>query len=128
MTWYFYREFTKLNDFTGQTVLGGLHTHVLVLGTLFFLLVLLFEKHFKLIIQTKTYKMFLIVYNIGLISLVIMMGVRGVFEVLSTNLPNAGDITISWLAGINHMIMAAGIVKFFMILIKQIDNIEKENQ
>lgn len=57
-----------------------------------------------------------------------MMGVRGVFEVLSTNLPNAGDITISWLAGINHMIMAAGIVKFFMILIKQIDNIKKENQ
>ncbi len=28
----FYREFTKLNDYTGETVLNGLHTHVLVLG------------------------------------------------------------------------------------------------
>ena len=32
----FYREFTKMNGFTGNTVLGGLHTHVLVLGAFFF--------------------------------------------------------------------------------------------
>lgn len=32
----FYREFTKINDFTGKTVLGGLHTHVLVSGVFSF--------------------------------------------------------------------------------------------
>ena len=34
----FYREFTKLFDFTGKTTLGVIHGHLLVLGTFFFLL------------------------------------------------------------------------------------------
>lgn len=33
----FYREFTKWNGFTGKTTLGVVHTHLLVLGMLFFL-------------------------------------------------------------------------------------------
>ena len=33
----FYREFTKFNDYSGKTVLGLLHVHLLVLGTLMFL-------------------------------------------------------------------------------------------
>lgn len=33
----FYREFTKLFDFTGKTTLGVIHGHLLVLGTFFFL-------------------------------------------------------------------------------------------
>ena len=32
----FYREFTKLFDFTGKTTLGVIHGHLLVLGTFFF--------------------------------------------------------------------------------------------
>lgn len=44
----FYREYTKINGFTEHTVLSGLHTHVLVLGTFFFLILLLLEKFFAL--------------------------------------------------------------------------------
>lgn len=34
----FYREFTKINGFTGKTVLSGVHPHILVLGAIFFLM------------------------------------------------------------------------------------------
>ena len=33
----FYRELTRMSDFTGETVLKGVHTHILVLGFVFFL-------------------------------------------------------------------------------------------
>lgn len=44
----FYLEFTKMNEFTGVTQLSVLHTHLLVLGMFFFLIVLLLEKVFHL--------------------------------------------------------------------------------
>ena len=34
----FYREFTKFNDFSGQTRLSVLHTHYFMLGMFFFLI------------------------------------------------------------------------------------------
>ena len=36
----YWREFTKLNEFTGETMLSTAHTHALALGTLVFLAVL----------------------------------------------------------------------------------------
>ena len=42
----FYREFTKLNAFTGKTTLSVVHTHYFLLGMVVFLLLLLLEKHF----------------------------------------------------------------------------------
>ena len=44
----FSREFTKLNNFSGYTVLKSVHTHTLVLGFLFFIIVLLLEKNFTI--------------------------------------------------------------------------------
>ena len=40
----FFREFTKLNDFTGITTLSATHTHALVLGFIFFLVIVILEK------------------------------------------------------------------------------------
>ncbi len=40
----FYREFTKLNGFTGKTTLAVVHTHYFLLGMVFFLLLLLLER------------------------------------------------------------------------------------
>lgn len=42
----FYREFTKLNGFTGKTTLSVVHTHYFLLGMVVFLLLLLSEKVF----------------------------------------------------------------------------------
>ena len=44
----FYREFTKFQDFSGQTTLSVLHTHYFLLGMVVFLLLLLLEKSFPL--------------------------------------------------------------------------------
>lgn len=119
----FYREFTKIFDFTGKTMLGGLHTHALTLGTVFLLIVLILERLFHLT-ESKKFKLFFLVYNIGLISLLTFMTVRGVLEVVGTNVPRGWDITISWLAGVSHMAMAAGFVRFFLLLIKKVSKAE----
>ena len=40
----FYREFTKWNGYTEPTTLGVLHVHLLVMGTLLFLITAHFRK------------------------------------------------------------------------------------
>ncbi len=44
----FYREYTNILNFTGDTVLSVLHTHTLILGMFFFLIVSLFEQTLKI--------------------------------------------------------------------------------
>ncbi len=90
----FYREFTKINGFTEQTVLGGLHTHILVSGVFFFLIVLLLEKSFELT-KDKKFNKFFITYNIGLLLSVIMMAIRGCVEVLNLEISTMVDSSIS---------------------------------
>ena len=120
----FYREFTKMNDFTGKTVLSGLHPHVLVLGAFFFLIVLLLEKSFELT-KNKNFNKFFIIYNIGLLLTVIMMAVRGCIEVLNLEISTMIDSSISGVAGLGHIIITIGFILFFLILnnrIKDADN------
>lgn len=121
----FYREFTKINDFTGRTVLGGLHTHVLVLGTFFLLILLLLEKLFELT-KNKRFNTFFITYNIGLLLTVIMMAVRGIVEVLNLELSAMVNSSISGMAGIGHIIMAIAYILFFLILLNRIDDADSK--
>ncbi|MFB7758388.1 DUF2871 family protein, partial [Streptomyces sp. NPDC056121] len=44
----FYREFTKAEDFDGETQLALMHTHLLALGMIVFLVVLVLDKVFQL--------------------------------------------------------------------------------
>ena len=60
----FYRKFTKLNCFTDFTTLSVVHTHYLMLGMVFFLLLVLVEKNLHFV-ATKVSKYFLF-YYIGL--------------------------------------------------------------
>lgn len=43
----YFREMTKFNDFESWTQLSVIHTHTLILGMFFFLIVLLLEKKFQ---------------------------------------------------------------------------------
>lgn len=121
----FYREFTKLNSFTGKTVLSGLHTHVLVSGVFFLLILLLLEKTFALS-NHKRFNLFMITYNVGLLLSVVMMAIRGCIEVLDTKISTMVDASISGMAGISHIIMTIGYVLFFIILMNRINEVEKE--
>ena len=116
----FYREFTKLNGFDGVTALGKVHTHLFILGMMMFLIVALFCAHFKELTELKTYKAFLCVYNIGVSLTAVMMTVRGVTEVLGTELSKGANGAISGIAGIGHIIAAAGIVLLIVALKKSV--------
>ncbi|MBM6820997.1 DUF2871 family protein, partial [Clostridium saudiense] len=78
----FFREFTKLNDFSGATTLNVAHTHTLVLGFIFFLVIVILEKVFT-ISNIKYFNIWLITYNIGLLSLISTLVARGILEILN---------------------------------------------
>lgn len=100
----FYREFTKLNGFTGFTTLSVVHTHYLMLGMVFFLMLVLLENNFHFI-GNKVRK-YLVFYHIGLNLTVVMLVVRGVVQVLSLDVSGL----ISGIAGIGHLILGISMV------------------
>lgn len=105
----FYREFTKYNGYTGVTALGKVHTHLFILGMLMFLVVALYKTHMDLE-KSKAFRGFLWVYNIGLPLTTVMLLVRGVTQVLGTDLSSAADASIAGIAGIGHILTGIGIL------------------
>ena len=112
----FYREFTKMNGFEGVTALGKVHTHLLMLGLIVFLITALFCAHFKSLPERKTFKVFMVVYNIGVSCTAIMMVVRGLTEVLNIELTRVANAAISGFSGIAHIITAVGIILLIVSL------------
>ncbi|MDV4149470.1 DUF2871 domain-containing protein [Clostridium sp. AL.422] len=110
----FYREFTKINEFEGQTVLAGVHTHTLTLGFMFFILVLLLEKNFS-ISNGKGFKGWCILYNISLIYLLVTLTIRGVLQVLGNDFTG-----FSHIAGLGHVILSVSLVWFVVLVNKAI--------
>ena len=66
----------------------------------------------------KPFKRFYIVYNIGLICTCTMMIVRGVLQVLGTELDKTMNAMISGVAGLAHITTAVGIILFLLALKK----------
>lgn len=113
----FYREFTKIIGFTGRTTLSFVHTHLFMLGMMFFLLVLILDYQFGLS-NRKEYKRFFIVYNVGLITAVTMLVVRGVAQAQMLVLSRGMDAAISGIAGLGHILLGVGMV-FFLLMLKK---------
>ncbi len=114
----FYREFTKFNGFTGKTVLAVVHTHYLVLGMLFFLLLLILEKNFAFTSE-KTEKR-IIVYNAGLNVTAVVFLVKGILETLEADLSSAASGMISGAAGIGHILLGVTLVLIILDVRKSI--------
>lgn len=110
----FFREFTKLNDFSGATTLNVAHTHTLVLGFIFFLVIVILEKVFT-ISNIKYFNIWLIIYNIGLLSLISTLVARGVLEILNKDFAGLPHI-----AGTSHAILGLSLIWFMIILKKSI--------
>ena len=113
----FYREFTKIYDFTGKTTLAFTHVHLFALGTLVLLLVAVFSVITD-VEKQKAFKTFLVVYNIGLPFVVLMFYVRGIAQVLELELSKGASAAISGVAGISHILLTVGIVFLFIALQK----------
>lgn len=104
----FYREFTKFFGFTGKTTLSFVHTHYFMLGMVFFILLLLLEKHFSF--TTPKSKKWTVLYHVGLNLTVVMFIVRGIAQVLQLPLSNGMDAAISGIAGIGHIFLGVSMV------------------
>lgn len=98
----FYREFTKINDYTSWTTLSVVHTHYFILGMMFFLVLGVVSTcvHFK---SNRA----VLFYNIGFNLTAIMLVVRGIVQVLGLNVVSAA---ISGIAGIGHIILGVSLI------------------
>lgn len=110
----FYREFTKMQDFTGSTVLSGMHVHTLTWGLLFLLILILLEKQFTLT-ANKRFNAWFITYNVALVGTLACMFTRGMLEVLGTDMNGLNHI-----AGTFHTTMAVALIWFLVMLKKRI--------
>ncbi len=110
-----YREITKAHDdFEGKTQLAFMHTHLLALGMLFFLIVLVLEKVFELS-RHSLFNAFFWTYNVGLVVTVAMMGWHGYLQVDGTKEADVSP-AISGIAGLGHILLTVGIVCLFIAL------------
>ena len=110
----FYREFTKILDFTGKTTLAFTHLHLFVLGTIMFLIIGILSCITN-VEEQRQFKPFMIFYNIGLPFMVTMFYVRGIIQVLGLELSKGISAAIS---GISHILITIGIVMLFLALRK----------
>lgn len=110
----FYREFTKINNFDGKTVLGIVHTHALTLGFIFFILVLLLEKNFNLS-KIKSFNIWNIFYNVSLIYVLVTLSLRGIMQVLGSDFNG-----LSHIAGLGHALLGISLIWFAIIVNKAI--------
>lgn len=115
----FYREFTKFNAYTGNTALGVVHTHLFLLGMIFFLVAALFQMNVDLM-SHKNFKKFYIIYNLGVAIMVVMLMARGITQVQGLELSRGLDAAISGIAGIGHILVGVGMIIYFMMLKKLI--------
>ncbi len=104
----FNREFTKFNDFSGQTRLSVLHTHYFMLGMFFFLILMLMEKVFSF--SGESTGKILIVYQVGLNITGLGFLLRGLKQVWGKQLSKGMDASISGIAGIGHILTGICIV------------------
>ncbi|MEC5192367.1 MULTISPECIES: DUF2871 domain-containing protein [unclassified Arthrobacter] len=110
-----YREFTKANDFTGDSQLSVVHTHLLALGMLFFLTVLALDKTYDLS-AVRMSNAFFWTYNAGLVLTTAMMVLSGVLTVQGAT-PSAA---IAGISGLGHIGLTAGLVLLFITLGKRV--------
>lgn len=112
----FYREFTKATDFPAgeYSQLNTLHTHILVLGMIVFLVVLALDALFALS-GRKAFTVFFWLYNAGLLVTLSMMVVRGILTV--DGLTEAETTAaIPGIAGLGHMMITGGLIALFIAL------------
>jgi len=119
----FYREFTKGFSFTGQTTLSVVHVHYFILGTIFFLVMLLLEKSFSF--TNKKINIAFILYHVGLNLTCIMFLVRGILQVTNQSLTTGIDAMVSGFAGIGHIILGVSLV---LVLVFVYQNVFKKKK
>jgi hypothetical protein len=108
----FYREITKIMDYTSRTSLSLIHGHYISLGLFVFLFLLILEKQFAFS-GIKSSKQVVIGYHIGLNITGLGFLLRGLTQVLEIDMTRGLNASISGISGIGHILLA---ISLLMIL------------
>lgn len=114
----FYREFTKMSGYTGQTMLRFVHAHLFALGMLLFLAAALFCSQWHGLAEDKTFRHFFVLYNISLPFMACMMLIRGILQVRGIAVSRGADAAVSGIAGISHILLTVSLALLFKALKK----------
>lgn len=112
----YYRELTKFNDFTDRSAsqLPLVHTHLLVLGFVFLLIVLALEKLFSLSAAApRAFSWFYWMWTLGVALTGAMMLVKGTLVVQDVD---ASSAAFAGIAGMGHIALSVGVVLLFVSL------------
>ncbi len=120
----YFRELTRTLDFEGYTVLSSLHTHAIVLGTMFSLLILVLDKNYNLQSRIK-FDLAWILYVTGVWFLLLMNTIRGTLQVLKTQLSSSMDGMIAGIAGLSHILLSVALVWLMLIIYRSVNDVEK---
>lgn len=111
----FYREFTKLTGNLGvESELSLMHTHILALGMMMFLIVLALDAVLTLHTR-RSFTVFFWVYNAGLAVTIVMMLIRGLLT-LEGKSPADTSAAIPGIAGLGHILLTVGLIALFMAI------------
>ena len=119
----FYREFTKFNNYVGDTTLSIVHVHYFVLGFITNILLFILTKDK---FEDKKLKITYILYNIGLNLTILMFIVKGIISVVDSSLIQSLEGILAGLAGIGHIILGVSILLLLVFLRKIIFRTKEE--
>lgn len=105
----FYREYTKYSAFTGSTRLSLMHGHYLILGFLFFLLLLILEKQFAWSGSAGT-RFVVIGYHAGLNITGAGFLLRGINDVTAVAMSRGLDASLAGISGLGHILIASTLI------------------
>lgn len=108
-----YRELTRSQGFEGRTQLAVVHTHTLVLGMVFFLVLLALNELFRLE-EDRRFRIGVGVWNAGLALSATMLTVKGSLQVLGSTA--ADHKAIAGISGLGHITLTAALLFLFMAL------------
>ena len=72
--------------------------------------------------KQKTFRVFLVTYNIGVPLSAVMLLVRGITQVLGLTLSSGASAAISGIAGIGHILTGVGLILLLVALKKTAKN------
>lgn len=108
---FLYRELTVHFNYTGETQMSVMHTHLLTLGMFMFLMLIPIEKLFK-ISSYYLFNWFYIVYNVGVVVTIGMQFTKGYMQIAGQSI----SPSIAGFAGMGHVIITAGFILLFILL------------
>ncbi len=121
----FYREFTKLNGFTGITTLRVIHVHSIAVGSLTLLILWLALKNADHLQLDQRFKKPVFALIGGLYFTIVTMLLRGINQVIGKGYIPFPDAALSGVAGIGHIVLGVALVVTFVRLAKKEMLVEK---